>query len=167
MELLEQFKVLEGIYNSEAKKKRSKYTKEEMEIRYSELGVLRRNIENIKEAQRSGYVGTKEGYRKAHLVDMKDSELFNPQKAGQRAAGACVVLYIAYLYLFIPVCERITRIGNIYCWLYLSVIGLLYCGCICVQALAFLSPLLTCMSQSHFPSPSTLHQLTYQSTPPL
>ena len=85
IEIQEQFKVLEGIYNSEAKKKRSKYTKDEMEIRYSELGVLRRNIENIKEAQRSGYVGTKEGYRKVELVDMKDSELFNPQKAG--AAG--------------------------------------------------------------------------------
>lgn len=69
-------KELDELQRGEGKKKRSKYTRADLEIRASEAALLRRKLEDTKEFSRRGFVGNREGYATNRIVDMKDSELF-------------------------------------------------------------------------------------------
>ena len=74
--LQDEFKELETIYNTETKKKRSKFTPEEMKSRQQMLVKIQMEIEGIKEVKRSGYV---KGYQGIQLQSMENHEMF---KAG-------------------------------------------------------------------------------------
>lgn len=89
--LLDEWKAMETIYRAEVKKKRSKYTPEEMADRNNTLQLFFQEIQGIKEVQRSGYVksgGMGKGYEAVRQVDMADSELFRKPKGGEsRTSG--------------------------------------------------------------------------------
>jgi hypothetical protein len=76
-QLENELKELEVMQKSESKKKRSKYTKGDLEIRGSEISQFKHKLEDLKEYARRGFVGNREGYSRNNLVDIKDSELFN------------------------------------------------------------------------------------------
>jgi len=85
-------KEMDDMNKAEIKKKRSKYTKADLEIRSGEIADLRRKIEDMKEFARRGFTGQREGLSRANLVDMKDSELFNnPNKSSEPRAPREVI----------------------------------------------------------------------------
>lgn len=73
--LNEDWKELDLNYRNEAKKRRSKFSPEELAQRQQILGALQDEIQRIKAIQRAGYV---KGYQAVQLDKMEDSELFNP-----------------------------------------------------------------------------------------
>ena len=73
--LNEEWKELDLNYRNEAKKRRSKFSPEELEQRQQILNALQMEIQRIKDIQRAGYV---KGYQSVQLDKMEDSELFNP-----------------------------------------------------------------------------------------
>lgn len=76
-ELNEDLQELEQLYNSEARKRRSKYTKEELQLREEVVRLLSQEIEQVRAAQRGGYI---QGYDiKPAVVAMEDHELFQPK----------------------------------------------------------------------------------------
>ena len=76
-ELNEDLQELEQLYNTEARKRRSKYTKEELQLREEVVRLLSQEIEQVRAAQRGGYI---QGYDiKPAVVAMEDSELFRPK----------------------------------------------------------------------------------------
>ena len=88
--LFDEWKAMETIYRAEVKKKRSKYTPEEMADRNNTLHLFLQEIQGVKEMQRSGYVksgGTGKGYEAVRQVDMADSELFRKPKDGETRQG--------------------------------------------------------------------------------
>lgn len=70
-------KEMDDMNKTESKKKRSKYTKADLEIRSGEISDIRRKIEDMKEFARRGFSGAREGLTRSNMVDMKDSELFS------------------------------------------------------------------------------------------
>jgi hypothetical protein len=79
-------KEMDDMHRSEAKKKRSKYSKADLEIRANEVAQLKRQLEDFKEFSRRGFVGNRDGYSNNRLVKMEDSELFNkdPSKPNEQ-----------------------------------------------------------------------------------
>lgn len=73
--LNEDWKELDANYRKEAKKKRSKFSSEELEQRQAILTTLQSEIQRIKDIQRAGYV---KGYQSVQMDAMEDSILFNP-----------------------------------------------------------------------------------------
>lgn len=71
---------LDALYKVEAKKKRSKYSKESMAERQQMLVALRLEIEKIREMQRKGY---NKNYSTVQMSNMETSEMFR----GGAAAG--------------------------------------------------------------------------------
>jgi DNA repair ATPase RecN len=82
--LTENWEELDGIYKAEAKKKRSKYSKESMQERQQVLTALRLEIEKIREMQRKGY---NRNYNTVQLATMENSELFRGGPAAGSGAG--------------------------------------------------------------------------------
>lgn len=78
--LTENWAELDSLYKTEAKKKRSKYSKESMQERQQILVDLRLEIEKIREMQRKGY---NKNYSTVQMSRMEDSEMFR----GGAAAG--------------------------------------------------------------------------------
>lgn len=64
---------MDTIYRLESKKKRSKFTPEELSARQRALVELQSEIQSIKEQQRAGYV---KGYKATKLSAMEESEMF-------------------------------------------------------------------------------------------
>ena len=75
---------LDTLYKTEAKKKRSKYSKESMAERQQMLVTLRLEIEKIREMQRKGY---NKNYSTVQMSNMENSEMFRGGAAGG-AGGA-------------------------------------------------------------------------------
>lgn len=69
----EEWDELSRLFQMEAKKRRSKYSPEDLERRRTVVGELQLEIKTIKDIQRAGFIT---GYQSAALVSMKDSELF-------------------------------------------------------------------------------------------
>lgn len=86
-----EIKEMEDMNKIEWKKKRSKYTKADLEIRSSEISDMRRKIEDMKEFARRGFSGPREGLARVNLVDIKDSELFNTNKSNEPQAPREVI----------------------------------------------------------------------------
>jgi len=82
--LNENWNELDAIYKAEAKKKRSKFSKEDMALRQQVLGVLRQEIQSIRDLQRSGYV---KDYKASRHVDMANSEMFRGGRGGAAGGG--------------------------------------------------------------------------------
>ena len=74
--LNEDWKELDLCYRNEAKKKRSKFSPEDLALRQQMLVALQAEIQRIKEIQRAGYV---KGYQSVTMDRMEDSEIFNPR----------------------------------------------------------------------------------------
>lgn len=72
---------MELMQKTELKKKRSKYTKADLEIRANEVMQIKHNYEDFKELVKRGFIGNREGYGTKRLVKMEDSELFKPGEA--------------------------------------------------------------------------------------
>ncbi|CAM9151853.1 unnamed protein product [Ectocarpus fasciculatus] len=83
----EEWDELNRIFQIEAKKRRSKYSAEELSRRRMMVGDLQLEIKNIKDIQRSGFIT---GYQSAALVPMAESELFRASNldGGGAATGA-------------------------------------------------------------------------------
>jgi hypothetical protein len=64
------------LYRNEARKRRSKFTPQEMANRQEQVVELQAAINDIREMQRSGFV---KGYQVQRLAKMEESELFNPR----------------------------------------------------------------------------------------
>jgi len=78
---------MDDMNKTESKKKRSKYTKADLDIRSGEIADFRRSIEDMKEFARRGFSGKREGLSRGSLVDMKDSDLFQkPNKSNEPRA---------------------------------------------------------------------------------
>jgi hypothetical protein len=85
--LMDEWKAIEALYRAEAKKKRSKYSAEEMLDRNNTLQQLFVEIQAIKDVQRSGYVksGPAKGYEAVRQADMSEAEMFRKRDGdGQR-----------------------------------------------------------------------------------
>ncbi|GMH49734.1 hypothetical protein TrLO_g7299 [Triparma laevis f. longispina] len=78
--LTEEWREIDGIYRIEAKKKRSKFTQEELKNQQHTVLQLNEEIKRIQEIQRSGYTKntTSSGFTSAGrtVVSMEDSSLF-------------------------------------------------------------------------------------------
>jgi hypothetical protein len=74
----------------EMRKKRSKFTPEELSLRQKILVDLQAEIQAVKELQRAGYV---KGYKGAQMVTMEQSEMFRPVTA----AGCLEITFILNL----------------------------------------------------------------------
>ena len=74
--LNEEWNDLDAVYRSEARKKRSKLTPEELSHRQQILDTLQVEIQRIRDIQRAGYI---KGYQGSQIERMEDSELFNPK----------------------------------------------------------------------------------------
>ena len=72
--LNDEWKELDVTYRNEAKKKRSKFSPEELSHRSQILEALLTEIQRIKDIQRAGHV---KGYQGVQLEKMEDSEMFN------------------------------------------------------------------------------------------
>lgn len=84
-ELNEDFQELETLYNNEAKKRRSKFSPEELRTREEVVIALQQEIEQVRAAQRGGYI---QGYNiKPAISSMEDSELFRPASGGSGGGG--------------------------------------------------------------------------------
>jgi len=81
-------KEMDDMNKTESKKKRSKYTKADLEIRSGEISDIRRKIEDIKEFARRGFSGAREGLTRSNMVDMKDSELFSSSNNNNKSNEA-------------------------------------------------------------------------------
>jgi len=77
--LNEEWRELESIYQSEARKKRSKYTAEEMQTRLQVVQHLQQEIQSVKDLQRQKYMPD---YKRTGLADMADAELFKGKGSG-------------------------------------------------------------------------------------
>ena len=73
--LNEDWKELDLTYRNEAKKRRSKFSEEELGERQQILTALQLEIQRIKEIQRAGFV---KGYQTVQMDRMEDSAMFNP-----------------------------------------------------------------------------------------
>lgn len=71
--IAEEWKELDSLYRLETKKKRSRYTPEELSARQLIVVQMQRSIQEFKDMQRSGFVKGIEGKR---MVTMEESELF-------------------------------------------------------------------------------------------
>ena len=71
-QLSEEWRELENIYKTEARKRKSKYSQEEMELRLNVVLQLQQEITAVKDMQRAKYV---RNYNKAGLSTLEDSEL--------------------------------------------------------------------------------------------
>lgn len=79
------FQELDSIFRLETKKRRSKFTPEELAARQNMLVELQSEIQNLKEQQRAGYV---KGYKGHQIVKMEDSELFRLPPPATAADGS-------------------------------------------------------------------------------
>ena len=77
--LNDEWKELDQLYRNEAKKKRSKFTPEEMSARKSMLTTLQKEIQAIKDMQRAGFV---KGYQAIQMSSMEESEIFKGGSGG-------------------------------------------------------------------------------------
>jgi hypothetical protein len=86
---MDEWKALEALYRTEANKKRSKYSPEELAERSNSLQVLFNQIQIIKDLQRAGYVKARpaKGYEAVRMADMGDAEAFRGGKAGGGRPG--------------------------------------------------------------------------------
>jgi len=82
--LTENWAELDALYKAEAKKKRSKYSKESMQERQQVLTDTRLEIEKIREMQRKGY---NKNYSSVQLMRMEDSEMFRGGAGGGGGGG--------------------------------------------------------------------------------
>jgi hypothetical protein len=69
----EEWKELDMVYRIEVRKKRSRYTKEELESRERILTHLQGTIQELKDIQRAGYVKGYQGYK---IATMEESDMF-------------------------------------------------------------------------------------------
>lgn len=72
----DEFKELESAYAHETKKKRSKLSPEEINMRQQMIQKLQIEINSMKEIQRAGYV---KGYQSVQMVSMENHEIFQPR----------------------------------------------------------------------------------------
>ena len=82
--LVDNWAELDALYKAEAKKKRSKYSKESMQERQQILTDTRLEIEKIREMQRKGY---NKNYSTVQMSRMEDSEMFRGGAAGGGGGG--------------------------------------------------------------------------------
>lgn len=71
--LNDDWRELDILYRNEAKKKRTKFSPEEMALRSNMVSSLQLEIQTIREIQRAGYV---KGYQSIFTPTMEESELF-------------------------------------------------------------------------------------------
>jgi SYP7 family syntaxin len=84
----EEWEDLNRIFQVEAKKRRSKYSPEDLARRRMVVGEMQNEIKTIKDIQRSGFVMN---YQAATMATMKESELFRESNL-EAGAGAGVAL---------------------------------------------------------------------------
>lgn len=84
---------MDELLKAEIRKKRSKYTKAELDQRGADVNALRNQLDGMKDFARRGFTAGGESaggggarYNRVNLVDMKDSELFRPDKAEEARA---------------------------------------------------------------------------------
>ncbi len=77
--LQDEFKDLDSILSHETKKKRSKFTPEELQMRQQMLTKLHNEIEGVKEVKRAGYV---KGYQGVQMVSMENHEICTAPDGG-------------------------------------------------------------------------------------
>lgn len=85
--IAEEWKELDSLYRLETKKKRSRYTSEELSARQSIVVQMQRSIQELKDMQRSGFVKGIEGKR---MVTMEESELFKKRDIETGGVGGSV-----------------------------------------------------------------------------
>lgn len=87
--LMDEWKALETLYRAEAKKKRSKFSPEELAERSAALQEIFDQIQMIKDLQRSGYVKSRpaKGYEQVRMADMADAEAFRGGTSGGGRPG--------------------------------------------------------------------------------
>lgn len=88
MTISEEWDELNRLFQIEARKRKSKYSKEDLDRRRATVEELQLEIKTVKDIQRSGFIT---GYQSAALVSMKESELFrdsNLQSGGAAEAGS-------------------------------------------------------------------------------
>lgn len=71
--LSEEWKELDTLYRLESKKKRSRFTPDELQVRGQMVIQLQQMIQNLKDLQRQGFV---KGYQGQRMTTMEDSEMF-------------------------------------------------------------------------------------------
>lgn len=83
----DEWKELDTVYRLESKKKRSRYTKEELAARQNIVVALQRSIQDIKDSQRSGFV---KGIETKRMVTMEESDMFKKRdiETGSQQPGA-------------------------------------------------------------------------------
>jgi DNA repair ATPase RecN len=69
----DEYKELEMLQRLESKKRRSRYSPEELKDRHEKVVFMQTSIQDIKDLQRSGFV---KAYTANRLVKMEDSEMF-------------------------------------------------------------------------------------------
>eukprot|EP01041_Mallomonas_annulata_P009789 gene9789-20360_t len=84
-ELSDEWKQLDALYRAEAKKRKSKYSHDELQTRQQIIVQLQQEIQGIKDFQRAGYI---KGYQTYQLATMDDSELFRAPQALEEGVGA-------------------------------------------------------------------------------
>lgn len=86
---MDEWKALETLYRAEAKKKRSKFSPEELAERSAALQEIFDQIQMIKDLQRSGYVKSRpaKGYEQVRMADMADAEAFRGGTSGGGRPG--------------------------------------------------------------------------------
>ncbi len=80
----DEWRELDTIFRLETKKRRSKFSPEELAERQNMLVDLQNQIQDIKEMQRAGYV---KGYQGNRLTKMEDSEMFRPKDITNTGPG--------------------------------------------------------------------------------
>ena len=87
--LMDEWKALETLYRAESKKKRSKFSPEELAERSVALQEIFEQIQIIKDLQRSGYVKSRpsKGYEQVRMADMGDAEAFRGGASGGGRPG--------------------------------------------------------------------------------
>lgn len=81
----EEWKELDTIHRLEKRKKRSRYTQEELDARGMVVYTMQVSIQAIKDSQRSGFV---KGIETKRMVTMEESELFAKRDLESGAVGA-------------------------------------------------------------------------------
>lgn len=71
--LNEEFKELDTLYRLEKKKKRSRFTPQELQAREDKVVFIQTSIQDIKDIQRSGYV---KAYTNNRVMKMEESDMF-------------------------------------------------------------------------------------------
>jgi len=84
-ELNDEWQQLDSLYKIEAKKRKSKYSPDELRTRQQILSQLQQEIQGIKDMQRSGYI---KGYQGFQLTTMENSDMFKAAEGGPKGVVA-------------------------------------------------------------------------------